>query len=148
VPQAAGSSPLAPGLPAHFSELEGVEPRVAAALGALGFHRPTEVQARAWPLAHRGQSVLLTAPTGTGKTLAYLLPVLQQLKAEDQPDLLQLRPRAIVLLPNRELAEQAAALAKAAGEGPAISLPLPRMWAPAVLTRRPCPRVRRAQPTS
>ena len=68
---------------------------------ALGYVTPTPVQAQAIPMVQSGRDLVATAQTGTGKTAAFLLPVLQQLLA---------RPRgktgALVLTPTRELAHQ------------------------------------------
>ena len=70
---------------------------------AAGYERPTPIQAQAIPPALEGRDVLGTAQTGTGKTAAFTLPVLQRLDAlaGDEPKL-----RALVLTPTRELAAQ------------------------------------------
>ena len=61
-----------------FSELE-LDESLLNALESKGFTRPTAIQAAAIPPALEGRDVLGSAPTGTGKTAAYLLPVLQHL---------------------------------------------------------------------
>src|ERR1043166_2594438 len=67
----------------------------------LGFTRPTPIQADAIPAAMAGQDVLACAMTGSGKTAAFLLPILHQLI--DKPR----RPtRPLILTPTRELAAQ------------------------------------------
>jgi len=74
-----------------------------------GFVTPTEIQRRALPLLLSGRSVVGVAETGGGKTLAYVLPVLNALKSlEDggQPVAGDARPRAVVIVPTRELGEQ------------------------------------------
>ncbi len=85
----------------------GLSPALAAAAAELGWTVPTPVQAAALPAILHGQDVLATAPTGSGKTAAFVLPLLQRLLAE--PDDLVRRPRplrALILAPTRELALQ------------------------------------------
>ncbi len=87
----------------------GLSPALAAAAAELGWALPTPVQAAALPAILQGQDVLATAPTGSGKTAAFVLPLLQRLLAE--PDDLARRPRplrALILAPTRELALQTA----------------------------------------
>ena len=89
-----------------FSSLGLAGPLVAAAAQA-GWQQPTGVQAAVLPLALQGRDGVAVAPTGSGKTGAFLLPLLQRLLAE--PDLPAERPRvlrALVLAPTRELAAQ------------------------------------------
>lgn len=68
------------------------------ALKRSSFTEPTEIQIQAIPHALRGQDILGIAPTGTGKTLAYLLPMWQRIQ--------QNSTRALVIVPTRELAYQ------------------------------------------
>jgi len=75
-----------------------------------GFTRPTAIQAAAIPPALEGRDVLGSAPTGTGKTAAYLLPVLQHLL--DFPRKKSGPPRILILTPTRELAMQVAEQAR------------------------------------
>ena len=58
-----------------FSEL-GLDPRLVQAVAKQNFEKPTLVQRKAIPLALKGQDVLCKAKTGSGKTAAYLLPIL------------------------------------------------------------------------
>ena len=81
------------GLKLHSSLLQGIKD--------LGFIRPTRIQAEAIPPALAGRDVLASAETGSGKTAAFLLPILQGLL--DKP---RGRTRALVLAPTRELAAQ------------------------------------------
>ena len=82
------------------------------ALRAEGHTQPTPIQANAIPHILAGRDVLGTAQTGTGKTAAFLLPVMQRLAgARSQPN----APRALVLAPTRELASQIAERAVAYG---------------------------------
>jgi superfamily II DNA/RNA helicase len=70
---------------------------------------PTDIQTRAIPALLVGESVVGVAATGTGKTLAYALPILHQLKSlENRGDRVtaDARPRAVVVVPTRELGEQ------------------------------------------
>ena len=71
-----------------------------------GFTRPTAIQAAAIPPALDGRDILGSAPTGTGKTAAYLLPALQHLL--DFPRKKSGPPRILILTPTRELAMQVA----------------------------------------
>ncbi|GGE33099.1 DEAD-box ATP-dependent RNA helicase CshC [Pullulanibacillus camelliae] len=64
------------------------------------FDTPTEIQLQATPLVLAGEDVIAESPTGTGKTLAYLLPLLQQI----DPDANQ--PQVVILAPSRELVMQ------------------------------------------
>ena len=74
---------------------------VAAGIKAAGFTSPTPIQARAIPPALKNQDVMGLAQTGTGKTAAFVLPILQRLiKLPHGP------VRALVIAPTRELAEQ------------------------------------------
>ena len=56
----------------------GLDERVVAALGALGYEEPTPVQREAIPLILAGKDLLAQAATGTGKTAAFALPIVQQ----------------------------------------------------------------------
>lgn len=79
----------------------GLHPLLLRAVAELGYAEPTPVQAGAIPPALAGRDVIATAQTGTGKTAAFLLPVLHRLL-----DLPRGETRALVLSPTRELAEQ------------------------------------------
>jgi ATP-dependent RNA helicase RhlE len=78
-----------------------LHPDLLRAVDALGFTVPTPIQAKAIPPARRGRDVLACAMTGSGKTAAFLLPILQRLL--DQPRGVT---RALILAPTRELAAQ------------------------------------------
>ncbi len=77
-------------------------------LSKAGFVTPTPVQAGAIPPALEGADILATASTGTGKTLSFLIPILERLDATSQPSTRGKRSpiRALILLPTRELAMQ------------------------------------------
>jgi ATP-dependent RNA helicase RhlE len=86
----------------NFSELS-ISPYVKDRLSFGGFSIPTPVQAAAIPEALAGKDVLATAQTGTGKTLAFLIPIMEQLLKQNTPGI-----AALVLVPTRELAMQVA----------------------------------------
>lgn len=71
-------------------------------LAQLGYQQPTPIQQHAIPLILQGQDILASAQTGTGKTAAFALPIIQQLL--NQPA--GAAPRALILVPTRELARQ------------------------------------------
>ncbi len=71
------------------------------ALDDLGFNTPTPVQSEAFNVVASGKDVVGIAQTGTGKTLAYMLPILRNLKFSKQDN-----PRVLVLVPTRELVVQ------------------------------------------
>src|ERR1700758_1755097 len=73
-------------------------------LASARFTTPTPVQAAAIPQALEGKDVLATAQTGTGKTLAFLIPVIEKLLKQSKPGI-----AVLVLVPTRELAMQVAA---------------------------------------
>ena len=70
-------------------------------LAAMKFVTPTPVQAASIPVALEGKDVLATAQTGTGKTLAFMIPVMEKLLKQSTPGI-----GALVLVPTRELAVQ------------------------------------------
>ena len=84
----------------------GLRPTLMASLTAQGFDKPTPIQARAIPVVMQGRDILGLAQTGTGKTLAFGLPVMDALLAADRP-----APKtvhALILAPTRELVIQIA----------------------------------------
>jgi ATP-dependent RNA helicase RhlE len=87
-----------------FSELQLVEP-LQRALAAEGYTTPTPIQAAAIPHLLEGRDLLGCAQTGTGKTAAFALPILQQLDRARQKAVPG-APRVLVLAPTRELAAQ------------------------------------------
>ncbi len=90
----------------------GLSPVSLRAVRELGFTVPTPVQAAAIPPALAGRDVLASAQTGTGKTAAFGLPILERLAP-----LPRKRTRALILAPTRELAAQIAAHLTALGQG-------------------------------
>ena len=93
-----------------FTEL-GLVPELARAVAEQGYETPTPIQLRAIPAVIAGRDVLAGAQTGTGKTAAFVLPVLQALAEGPAAR----APRALVLTPTRELAAQVAESARQYG---------------------------------
>lgn len=89
----------------QFEELD-LAPELLKALDKKGYQRPTTIQLESIPAAMAERDVLGSAPTGTGKTAAFLLPALQHLL--DNPRRKPGTPRVLVLTPTRELAIQVA----------------------------------------
>ncbi len=92
--------------PTSFAGL-GLNPQLIRALTEAGYEKPTEIQQKSIPPILAGQAVIGIAQTGTGKTAAYLLPVLFKVKYAQAKE-----PRAIILVPTKELAVQIANYAR------------------------------------
>lgn len=104
----------------NFSDLGLAEP-ILRALTAEGYTEPTPIQAQVIPAMLAGKDILGTAQTGTGKTAAFVLPLLHALSLDNQ------RPapkscRGLVLAPTRELALQIADSVRAYGKGSNFSV--------------------------
>src|SRR5712675_3159190 len=84
----------------NFSELQ-ISNYTKERLSLANFAIPTPVQAAAIPQALEGKDILATAQTGTGKTLAFLIPIIERLLAQKAKGI-----AALVLVPTRELAMQ------------------------------------------
>ncbi len=85
------------------------------ALGESNITQPSEIQRLVIPEILAGRDVLFAAQTGTGKTLAFLLPIFDMLQRDEREHSIMARigrPRAMVLVPTRELAVQVGAVAK------------------------------------
>lgn len=89
-----------------FSELS-LDDRLLKAIAKLGWSTPSAVQERAIPLIMQGRDVVARAKTGSGKTAAYLLPVLQKLLARSTGSTETRHPVSLVLAPSKELCKQA-----------------------------------------
>jgi ATP-dependent RNA helicase RhlE len=94
-----------------FVEL-GLRPELVRAVTGAGYTTATPIQERTIPVALEGRDLIACAQTGTGKTAAFLLPILQRL-ADGKPGR---RPRALVVTPTRELAAQIADMATLYGK--------------------------------
>jgi len=84
----------------------GLAPRLVERLTALGITEPTPIQTRAIPLALEGRDVMGLAQTGTGKTAAFGLPMVQLLQKSGKGKPAPRTLRGLVLAPTRELAKQ------------------------------------------
>lgn len=104
------------GVPAHAPERGaafaalGLIPALVRAVTQEGYEKPTPIQAQAVPEVLGGHDLLATAQTGTGKTAAFLLPILQRLSGKKSNAI-----RTLILSPTRELAAQIAERADAYG---------------------------------
>ncbi len=81
-----------------FSELN-LKPELLTSLQKLKYEQPTEVQEKSIPLLLEGKDLVVRSKTGSGKTFAFLLPILQNLSPEN-------KLQALILSPTRELAQQ------------------------------------------
>jgi len=95
-----------------FAQL-GLRSELVDALAVLGYEEPTPIQAAAIPALIAGRDVLGQAATGTGKTAAFALPILERLAELDRPN----SPRALILVPTRELAMQVSEAVHRYGRG-------------------------------
>src|SRR5208282_3916278 len=78
-----------------------LHPQIAAGVRALGYETPTPIQTRAIPPVLAGRDVMGLAQTGTGKTAAFVLPILERLLPGPRG-----KVRTLIIAPTRELAEQ------------------------------------------
>jgi len=78
-----------------------LDPRIVAGIQTAGYTVPTPIQQQAIPVVLQGRDILGLAQTGTGKTAAFMLPILQRLSANPAR-----QTRALIIVPTRELAEQ------------------------------------------
>ena len=89
----------------HFSQFS-LSAALVARLNANKFETPTPVQAQAIPPALEGRDLLATAQTGTGKTLSFLIPIIEMLQKPHSERMEGRGAQALILLPTRELAIQ------------------------------------------
>jgi superfamily II DNA/RNA helicase len=96
-------------LPMAFAQLQLAAP-LARAVSEMGYESMTPIQAQAIPVVLQGRDVMGAAQTGTGKTAAFALPLLQRMLKHENASMSPARHpvRALVLLPTRELADQVA----------------------------------------
>jgi ATP-dependent RNA helicase RhlE len=83
----------------------GLDPKITKAVRDAGYTEPTPIQTKAIPLVLRGSDVIGIAQTGTGKTAAFVLPILQRLSSAGSPTNRRVM-RALVIAPTRELVVQ------------------------------------------
>ena len=93
----------------------GLDPVLLKAVYAMGYEAPTPIQREAIPAILKGRDVIGTAQTGSGKTAAFVLPILQRLMRQPPG-----HTRALVLSPTRELAAQTEAALRSLGKGTRI----------------------------
>jgi hypothetical protein len=84
----------------------GLSPVLCPSLARLGFTRPTPVQSQSIPLILSGRDLVARAQTGTGKTAAFGLPMIERLLVRERRSRQPRRPRGLILVPTRELAIQ------------------------------------------
>jgi ATP-dependent RNA helicase RhlE len=100
--------------PSQFASLGLAEPLVRSVAEA-GYHEPTPIQAKAIPAVLAGSDLLAAAQTGTGKTAAFVLPILHRM-AQNPGRVLPGRPRFLIVTPTRELAAQVEAAVRTYGK--------------------------------
>src|SRR5687768_13279090 len=83
----------------------GLDPKLVSTLGELGYEEPTPIQREAIPPLLAGRDLVGQAATGTGKTAAFALPMVQRIAAAGKG---RPQPSALILVPTRELAMQVA----------------------------------------
>ena len=88
-----------------FEQLEIIDP-ILKALKEEGYEKPTPIQQKAIPIILKGTDLLGCAQTGTGKTAAFAIPILQLLSAKKEQEKGARKIRAIIITPTRELAIQ------------------------------------------
>ena len=110
-------------LTTQFSQFS-ISNALLARLKANQFETPTPVQAGAIPPALEGRDVLATAQTGTGKTLSFLIPIVEMLLQPDSQRMEGRGAQALILLPTRELAMQVEQAFKAVRPSPAYPVAL------------------------
>ncbi len=93
----------------------GIHPALVRNTRLLGYLQPTPIQAQAIPAVQAGRDLIATAQTGTGKTAAFLLPVMHRLLEGARNT-----PRALILTPTRELAQQIESVFEGLGKGTAL----------------------------
>jgi len=84
----------------------GLADRLVQGILATGYTAPTEIQSRVIPLALAGKDIIGTSQTGTGKTAAFVLPILHRLDQRTEAQKSEHHIRALILTPTRELAQQ------------------------------------------
>ncbi|GAP33573.1 DEAD/DEAH box helicase [Piscinibacter sakaiensis] len=113
-PDATSEAPEAAVAPARFDTLP-LDPKLLRAVADSGYQVMTPIQAKAIPVVLAGRDVMGAAQTGTGKTAAFSIPLLQKMLRHENPSMSPARHpvRALVLAPTRELADQVANNVKA-----------------------------------
>jgi ATP-dependent RNA helicase RhlE len=99
----------------RFTDL-GLSAPMLASLKASGYTKPTPIQAQAVPLALKGRDLMGLAQTGTGKTAAFTIPIIERLMGGAR------RTRALILTPTRELCQQVEASFQKYGQGTGLEV--------------------------
>lgn len=81
-------------------------PEILDEISKQGFEKPSPIQAQAWPVLLSGEDLIGIAQTGTGKTLAFLLPALIHIEGQSIPRGQRGGPNVLIMAPTRELALQ------------------------------------------
>jgi ATP-dependent RNA helicase MSS116 len=97
---------MAPETYPRFADVSGLHPSLKSALAEMELITMTEIQAKTYEAASKGQDVLGRARTGTGKTISFLLPALQQLLQNPAQSMEPNQVSILILSPTRELAAQ------------------------------------------
>ena len=90
----------------NFTSLD-LAPDLQKGIDACGYKKMTLIQVQAIPPARQGKDIMAIAQTGTGKTAAFAIPILQRMTSAEVESV-KTNPRALILTPTRELAEQLA----------------------------------------
>ncbi len=85
----------------NFTEF-GLDKRLLEGIGAFGYETPTPIQEKVIPVILKGNDLIASAQTGTGKTAAFLLPLINKIISEEQDNNI----KALIIVPTRELAVQ------------------------------------------
>ncbi len=112
-----------------FSEL-GLSPHLLRAVESLGFERPSPIQALAIPVALTGRDIVGLSETGSGKTAAFALPLLEKIDTHDR------RTQALIVCPTRELAVQVCEQVHLLGTGFGESLTVAPVYGGASMERQ------------
>lgn len=89
----------------EFHEI-GLDDRLLKAISKLKWSKPTPIQESAIPLALEGKDILARAKTGSGKTAAYAIPIIQKILQEKQTQQSESSVKALILVPTKELSQQ------------------------------------------
>jgi ATP-dependent RNA helicase DDX43 len=90
----------------RFDQAFGHYPELLEAVSSQGFSEPSPIQSQSWPILLKGYDMIGIAQTGTGKTLAFLLPAMVHIQGQPTPRDQRDGPTILVMAPTRELAQQ------------------------------------------
>lgn len=90
----------------NFSQAFSHYPEILEAVQNQKFNEPSPIQSQAWPILLKGYDMIGIAQTGTGKTLAFLLPALVHIEHQPTPRNQRTGPTVLIMAPTRELAQQ------------------------------------------